>query len=120
MTTIFFPAATIADLFTFVRCEKASCQLRAPDEMWLCLPHNEELSAPLYVTVRATPALAQFIRNNSIYGNEHTLDRSHYLKVTFRDDDSALISMQYQQIIGSRWLCVVPQDDVRAFVAATH
>lgn len=108
--------STLPQLFEFVRCESGPSRGRGGAEMWLSLPHHEGF--PLYVTVRATPLLADFIKGHSIYGEERDLDRSHYLEVTFRDDGTALISMQFQQILGSWWLCVVPQSQVTEWVRA--
>ncbi len=85
--------------------------------MWLRLPDGQNF--PLYTTVRAMPRLAEFIAGNSIFGDERNLDRSHYLEIVSRDDGTALVLMQYQQIIGSRWLCIVPKSQVSEWVRAS-
>jgi hypothetical protein len=35
-------------------------------------------------------------------------DENMYFSLVFRDDDTVLVIAQYNQIIGSRWLCVLP------------
>ena len=35
---------------------------------------------------------------------------SIFVSVALRDDNTALITFQYNQIIGSRWITIVPQD----------
>lgn len=114
MTNLYLPDATLPQLFEFVRCESGPVRTRGGAELWLSLPHDHGF--PLYITVRATPQLADFIAGNSIYGGERDLDRSHYLEVVFRDDGTALVLMQYQQILGSRWLCIVPQSQVTDWI----
>lgn len=112
---IYLPDAQLKELCTIESFDDKPTRRHGP-RLWLSLPHGE--SFPLYCTVRASEQLSQFIRENSIYGDEPDLDRSHYLEVVFRDDGTALVVLKYQQILGSRWLCTVPQDTVRAFVTA--
>jgi hypothetical protein len=115
MSKLYLPDATLPQLVEFVRFESgpSSHRLGGP-EMWLSLPHDQGF--PLYPTIRATPMLADFIKGNSIYGDERDLSRSHYIEVCFRDDGTALVLMKYQQILGSRWLCIVPQSQVIEWV----
>jgi len=117
MTKLYMPGATLPELFEFVRCESSAVRSRRGAELWLRLPVN--LGFPLYMTVLATPRLAEFMKANSIYGDEPNLDQSHYLEAFFRDDGTALIEFKYQQIIGSRWLCIVPQSQVTEWMQ-TH
>ena len=39
---------------------------------------------------------------------------SIYFRATFRDDEAVLLSVEYNAIIGSRWLAVVTRGDVEA------
>lgn len=107
MSKMYMPGATLPELFDFVRCEAGPGRSRHGAELWLSLPHGEDF--PLYITVRATPRLAEFIAAHSIYGGQPNLDRDHFLQVVFRDDDTALVVIRYQQILGSGWLCIVPK-----------
>lgn len=115
-TKLYLEGATLSELMTIQRFESKPRGARGNHEMWLRLPSDEDF--PRYTIVRATPQLVKFIADNSIYGgNAETMERNHYLEIVFRDDDgSALVSMKYQHILGSRWLCVVSQSDVRAFI----
>lgn len=115
MSNLYMPDATLPQLFEFVRCEADPVRRGHGAELWLRLPQDHNF--PLYTTVRATPRLAEFIAGNSIYGSERDLDRSHFFEIIFRDDDTALVVMQYQQILGSRWLCVVPKSHVLDWVS---
>jgi hypothetical protein len=115
MTMVYLPNATLPALVELERFEpKAGGQCRRGPELWLRLPGGQEF--PMYTTVSATPLLEEFIRANSIYGGDAHLDRNHYLEVIFREDGTALVAMKYQQILGGRWLTVVPQAQVREFM----
>ena len=114
MTQLYMAGATLPQLLEFVRYEAEPVRSRRGNELWLSLPHD--YGFPLYTTVRATAELKDFVARNSIYGDEHDLDKSHYLEAVFRDDETALVVLKYQQILGSRWLCIVPQAQIFDFV----
>jgi hypothetical protein len=67
---------------------------------------------PLYTYALPCRPLEHWINANMLNGMGDV-----FVKVTFRADDTALISLSYNSIIGSRWLCIVPAADAREFFA---
>lgn len=62
------------------------------------------------------PRLAELI-SQMIYGAERSPLRERYLlEIVFREDGTALLMVRYQFIIGSRWICLVPHEQARAFL----
>lgn len=83
--------------------------------MWLCLP--SELNRPLiYIYVKPTAKLEEVVLS-TIYGGNQPYDQYHYVQVNKYGDDEYLISLKYQQIIGSRYVCRVSRQVLDSFLA---
>lgn len=83
--------------------------------MWLCLP--SELNRPLiYIYVKPTAKLEEVVLS-TIYGGNQPYDHYHYVQVNKYGDDEYLISLKYQHIIGSRYICRVPRQVLDSFLA---
>jgi len=62
--------------------------------------------------VHATDAVVAFCNESMI-----DIDRdSLYFEIVVRDDDSALVLVKHNQILGSRWLAILPATAVRPFL----
>lgn len=108
-----FPDVKLTDLFNLVRFEKQAWTQRAEGQLWLCLP----LGLPMYATVAVTDKLGEWIAENMIRDGGN-LDHNYHLEVQFYDRDHvADVFIKYQDILGSRLLCVVPQTELMDFIA---
>lgn len=66
--------------------------------------------------VVARPAVWDWIQENSIYGSEVPLERHYYVQVNrWEDRGVALVTLKFQQIIGSHYLAIVPWETVEKF-----
>lgn len=108
-----FPDVKLTDLFNLVRFEKQAQTQRTEGQLWLCLP----LGLPMYTTVAVTDKLGEWIAENMIRDGGN-LDRNYHLEVQFYDRDHvAHVFIKYQDILGSKLLCVVPQTEIMDFIA---
>lgn len=108
-----FSDVKLTDLFNLVRFEKQAQTQRTEGQLWLCLPRG----LPMYTTVAVTDKLGEWIAENMIRDGGN-LDRNYHLEVQFYDRDHvAHVSIKYQDILGSRLLCVVPQTELMDFIA---
>lgn len=108
-----FSDVKLTDLFNLVRFEKQAQTQRTEGQLWLCLP----LGLPMYATVAVTDKLGEWIAENMIRDGGN-LDRNYHLEVQFYDRDHvAHVFIKYQDILGSRLLCVVPQTELMDFIA---
>lgn len=75
---------------------------------WVRLPVTMDFAPWQYVDHQ--PAL-QPVFDNLLYGAEG----DYYFEITFRQDDLALVSIKYEKILGSRFICLVPKAEVIDF-----
>ena len=93
---------------------------RASLQMWVsCFAFSSRGSMLQRGDVVARPALYEWIKENLIYGGHLKLDDSYYIEIHRSDDGNgvplAYIRLKYQQILGSRFLAVVPWETVVKF-----
>ena len=69
--------------------------------------------------VIARPALVEWIKDHSIYSGDDNLDKSHFIQINPWDERKiALISLKFQQILGTHYLAIVPWKTVEKFFGA--
>lgn len=83
-------------------------------KLWVSLPVNAGF--PLYGSVEPTPALKGLIAQ-MIYGDRPgaCLDKHYYLDIIWRGETEALVMIKYQQILGQRYVAIVPRQLVIDF-----
>lgn len=71
--------------------------------------------------VVARPAVAEWIREHSIYSSDPDLDKNHFIQINPWDEQKiALISLKFQQILGTHYLAIVPWKTVEKFFGASQ
>lgn len=85
-----------------------------PKDMWLSLPSGVG-RPPRYIYVRPTEKLEQVVAG-MLYGTELPFDQHFYVQVNKYRDDEYLVSIKYQQIIGSRYVCRVSRQILDSFL----
>jgi hypothetical protein len=93
---------------------------RASLQMWVsCFAFSRQAQMLQRGDVVARPATHEWIKENLIYGSNPQLDDSYYIEIHRCDDGNgtplAYIRLKYQQILGSRFLAVVPWETVVKF-----
>jgi hypothetical protein len=103
-----FPFIKLAPLFEFVRYEPRPSAKRTAGEVWLRLPHG----MPIFTTVKLSPLLAGWLQGNMFY--KPVSDKFYYLEAREYGEGQVMLSVQYQEILGRRALCVVPLSELKA------
>lgn len=103
---------TVDDLF--IGKQNGSAPGQTPKGwLWLSLPVNEGLG--MYTSVKPSPAVLE-IMEAMLYRDFGTnYDQHYYAQVIWVEPNEALISLQYQQLLGYRFVARVPRDQLREF-----
>ena len=98
----------------FAKTPKAELNVRRHTlQMWANVVDSPQLQK---WDVVARPATADWIKEHSIYSGDADLDRSHFVQINhWEDRDVALISLKFQQILGTHYLAIVPWETVEKF-----
>jgi hypothetical protein len=86
---------------------------RTGTRLWCSVTNHYELES---ADLAPRPAVLEWIAANSIYGKELPLDKNHFIQINHWEDRGvALVTLKYQQIIGSHYLAIVPWETVEKF-----